>query len=185
MAVIPTRRYWSYTRFSHGGAISIFVQDDQTYIVSGALPRFAGECTDCCGARLRMADLLDGLETGLRFAVGASGRLRSHVDRIDQFIIESGTTPLHQEMSFDGGLPISQSAYDNVPQQHPLIPRLPTQVPQRQRPISLASPLPSYDSRMPPPLDTSLPWEMTSNWPWPFDPDEELLFPDILSGWSH
>src|ERR1700735_222140 len=34
-----------------------------------------------------MADLLEGLESGLRFAVGASSRLRSLVERIDQFII--------------------------------------------------------------------------------------------------
>lgn len=141
-------------------------------------------CTNCSGARLRMADLLDGLETGLRFVVGASGRLRSHVDRIDQYIIDIGTSPLSQPMRFNGNPPLSQSAYDSMPQQ-PLISPLPTQVPQGQRPISLAAPLPAYDPRMPPPpLDASLPWEITSNWPWPFDPDEELLFPDILSGWS-
>jgi len=128
---------------------------------------------------LRIADLLEGLESGLRFVVGANSRLRSLVERIDQFIITNKSAsasrrespfanPSHE--AFDGR---SQQSFALHPNQIPNgLPRV--DVGHLQEPFDRISP-----------SDVQLPSEMLQDWPWPFDPVDDILFPDILSGWTH
>lgn len=126
-----------------------------------------------------MADLLASLEAGLRSDVSASTRLRSLVERIDQFIIANkSTSAMRRESpnrilpieSFDGAFPKTESP------QSPLVS------------VDLGNQ--TFQSSLPlAPLGTTdlhLPFEMLQDWPWPFDPtDNSGLFPDILGGWSH
>jgi len=34
------------------------------------------------------------------------------------------------------------------------------------------------------PSDVQLPFEMLQDWPWPFEADDDVLLPNILSGWT-
>lgn len=127
--------------------------------------------------RLRMAVLLEDLETGVRFAVGASSRLRSHVERIDEYVSGGGSGSA-ESLTFQN--PPTQHSYEVTNRQPP--PSHDNQLP----PEPTTDPSPSYTlSNHISPSDTQLPYEMLQDWPWPFESDEDLLFPDILSGWSH
>jgi len=126
-----------------------------------------------------MADLLEGLESGLRFAVGASSRLRNLVERIDQFIITNKSASASRR----------ESPFFNPPQgnfhggtQQPF--HLHARQIQDGLPTVEAAPLQQPFDRISAP-DIQLPFEMLQDWPWPFEPDDDILFPDILSGWTH
>jgi hypothetical protein len=126
-----------------------------------------------------MADLLEGLESGLRFAVGASSRLRSLVERIDQFIITNKSTSTSRGESPFGSQP--QGAFEGAAQQA-FRPSL-NQIPDRLLPVDTGPPQQPFDQISP--SDVQLPFEMLQDWSWPFEPDNDTLFPDILSGWAH
>lgn len=135
-----------------------------------------------------MADLLEGLESGLRFGVGASSRLRNLVDRIDRYIITNKSTSSARRDAHYARSP--HAVYEGAAQQQQqqaFQPRThPAQIPngharfdavprQQQQP---------YERISAP--DVQLPCEMLQDWPWPFEPpDDGILFPDILSGWTH
>lgn len=121
-----------------------------------------------------MADLLESLETGLRSDV--SVRLRSLVDRIDQFILSNRdvSTVRARRQSPNRIMPIEsfdgKSPQIDLPQTQPFIE------------LEIQSPSPMGQLGM----EGNLPFEMLQDWPWPLDsPDNTILFPDILSGWSH
>lgn len=126
-----------------------------------------------------MADLLEGLESGLRFAVGASSRLRSLVERIDQFIITNKSASTSRGQSPFGNQP--QGAFEGTAQQS--FRPSPNQIPDGLSPVDAGPPQQPFDRISP--SDVQLPFEMLQDWPWPFEPDNDILFPDILSGWAH
>jgi hypothetical protein len=126
-----------------------------------------------------MADLLEGLESGLRFAVGASSRLRNLVERIDQFIFTNKSASASRQESPFANPP--QEIFDGGTQQpfHPPVREIQDGVPRGEA----APPQQPFDRISAP--DIQLPFEMLQDWPWPFEPDDNILFPDILSGWTH
>jgi hypothetical protein len=126
-----------------------------------------------------MADLLEGLESGLRFAVGASSRLRNLVERIDQFIITNKSASASRQESPFVNPP--QENFDCATQQpfHPHARQIQDGLPR----VEAAPPQQPFDRISAP--DVQLPFEMLQDWPWPFEPDDDILFPDILSGWTH
>ena len=126
-----------------------------------------------------MADLLEGLESGLRFAVGASSRLRCLVERIDQFIITNKSASTSRRQSPFGSQP--QGAFEGAAQQ--AFRPSPIHIPGGLSPVDTGHPQQAFDQLSP--SDAQLPFEMLQDWSWPFEPDNATLFPDILSGWAH
>jgi hypothetical protein len=113
-----------------------------------------------------MADVLEGLESGLQPAAGASKGIRAQIDKIDQF--------MNVQRQMLASFPQANSSLDAMPE------------------IAITNglssgnnlALPTNNLGMQTPLDEfQLPGDLTGGWPWPFDFTQEGGA-QILSGFS-